>query len=137
MLNRILIVDDSEGWRTFHTTLIKQLYGDLFEIISASSAKEAINLVSQNSNNPFPIIITDLQMENDYYPKSAGEWLIKHIKNLNEYKRSEIIIISGMHNIEQIAKQYSVNCISKAMLVQNKLLMKYMFEKLMPFLTKI
>ena len=42
-----------------------------------------------------------------------------------------------MYNIEEIAKRNEVDCISKTMLVYNKLLMKYMFEKHMPFLEKI
>ena len=137
MRNKILIVDDSTGWQTFHRELIYQLYGDLFEITVASSALEAYNLARKNLSSPFPIIITDLQMENAYGNKLAGEWLIENIQTLKEYAGTRIIIISGMYNIEEIAKRTNVNCISKSMLVQNKLLLKYMLEKLMPFLTKI
>ena len=39
--------------------------------------------------------------------------------------------------LEAIAKKHEVACISKTMLMRNKLLLKYMFEILMPFLTKI
>ena len=76
-------------------------------------------------------------MENSYEPKLAGEWLIEKIREINEYKSVNIVIISAMYNIEQIAKSYEVECISKRLLIRNKLLMKFMFEKLMPFLDKI
>ncbi len=137
MRNKILIVDDSTGWLSFHRELIYQLYGNLFEITVASSALEAYNLARKNLNSPFPVIITDLQMEAAYGQKLAGEWFIENIQTLKEYSSTRIIIISGMYNIEEIAKKLNVDCISKRMLVQNKLLLKYMFEKLMPFLTQI
>lgn len=137
MKNRILIVDDMPTWLAFHTVLIRQLYGKLFEITTASSAASALSIALENKDNPFSLIISDLQMENNYFPKLAGEWFVENLKTIQEYDSSNIIFISGMYNIEQIAQKHNVECISKSMLVRNKLLMKYMFEKLMPFLTKI
>lgn len=137
MKNRILIVDDSESWLMFHKTLINELYGDLFEIITANSAQEAYDIVRQNINNPFNLVITDMQMELIFEDIEAGEWLIQRIKELSKYYACKIVIISGMYNIQKIAEKYNVDCISKNILVHNKLLLKFMFEKLMPFLTKI
>lgn len=91
----------------------------------------------QNADEPFDVILTDLQMEFDYEPKLAGEWLVENIKNIYTYKSTHIIIISGMYNIEHIAKQLNVECISKAILIRNHNLMKFMFEKLMPYLAHI
>ncbi len=137
MLKKILIVDDSKSWLVFHRELIQEFFGELFEVSTASSAAEAINLVRHNVDNPFNIILTDLQMEDNYEPLLAGEWLIKQIKSVKSYDRVPVVIISAMYNIEHIAKQYNVECISKTILVHNKLIFKFMFEKLMPYLNKI
>lgn len=137
IINKILIVDDTPSWSAFHADLIRSLYGNMFEITISNSAFEALNVIKQNAQNPFKIIITDLQMENMYENQTAGEWLIDNIKTVKEYHASKIVIISGMYNIEHIAQKYNVDCISKSMLFRNKLLMKYLFEKLMPFLTQI
>ncbi len=137
MKKKILITDDTSSWLLFHKELIEELYGNLFEVTTASSAFEALDIIKHNIDDPFVLIITDLQMETSYEPKLAGEWLIENIREINEYKSINIVIISAMYNIEQIAKSYGVECISKRLLIRNKLLMKFMFEKLMPFLNKI
>ncbi len=137
MKKKILIVDDTKSWLAFHKDLILQLYPELFEITLANSAVEGLNIIKHNIESPFSLILTDLQMETDYEPKLAGEWLIEHIKNIPEYSRCNIVIISAMYNIEYIAKQLNAECISKNLLIHNKLLMKFMMEKLMPFLNKI
>ena len=134
---KILITDDTHTWLEFHKNLIRDLYGNIFEITTASSAKEAVEIIQKNSDNPFSIIISDLQMETDYEPKLAGEWLCERVKSMPAYSNSKIILISAMFNIELIAKQYKTECISKNMLVRNKLLLKFMFEKLMPSLSNI
>ena len=121
----------------FHKEVIHQLYGDLFEITVAYSATDALNIIRHNTENPFCLIISDLQMETAYEPKLAGEWLVEHIKDLPSYSRTPIVLISAMYNIEHIAQTLGVECISKTLLIHNKLLMKFMFEKLMPFLSKI
>ena len=137
MQKKILIVDDTKSWLLFHKDLIHQLYGDLFEIITADSATEAMDVIRHNSENPFCLIISDLQMETAYEPKLAGEWLVENVKNMPSYSRTPIVLISAMYNIEHIAQILGVECISKTLLIHNKLLMKFMFEKLMPFLSKI
>ena len=137
MNKKILIVDDSLSWLSFHKELITELYGNLFEISLANSANDAYDQIRRNINNPFCLIITDMQMELSFEGKHAGEWLIERIKELRQYYKTQIVIVSGVFNIEHIAKEYNVECLSKALLVRNKLLMKFMFEKLMPFLTQI
>lgn len=137
MQERILIVDDTNSWLVFHKEVIKQLYGDIWEITVAHSAQEAIDIVRHNIENPFGLIITDMQMEDAYEPKLAGEWLVEHIKSIPNYSHTPIIIISAMYNIQQIADRLGVECISKTLLIHNKLLMKFMLEKLMPFLNNI
>ncbi len=135
MQKKILITDDTKTWLYFHQETIKELYNDTFDIQMCDSAVQAYNLVQRNKTNPFDIIITDLQMEDSHEPQTAGEWLINHIKKTDEYSTTKIIIISAMSNIEDIAKKLNVECISKQRLINNKLLLKYMFEKLMPYLS--
>ncbi len=137
MKDKILIADDSMSCRTYHKEIIRELYGDLFEIVLADSAKEALRLIRHNLENPFVLILTDMQMETDYEPKEAGEWLIEHIQSIPEYNKSKIVIISGLYNIEYFAEKLNVECISKSLLAQNKLLVKFMMEKLFPYLNKI
>lgn len=137
MTKKILITDDTSSWLKFHKELIEELYGNMFEVTTASSAFEALDIIKHNTENPFILILTDLQMETAYEPKLAGEWLIENIREIKEYKSVNIVIISAVYNIEQIAKSYGVECISKHLLIRNKLLMKFMLEKLMPFLNKI
>ena len=136
-MNKILLVDDTKSWIIFHKNTISSIFGDYFQITTADCAKEALNIIRKNISNPFDIIITDLQMENDFEPRLAGEWLVERIQEIKEYSTSKIIIISAVYNIESIAKKYKVECISKNMLVRNQLLMKFMFQKIMPFLNKI
>ena len=137
MAKKILIVDDTRSWQIFHKDLIHQLYGDMFEFHFASSATEGYQVVVQNADEPFDVILTDLQMEFDYEPKLAGEWLVENIKNIYSYSSTHIIIVSGTYNIEHIAKQLNVECISKSILIRNHNLMKFMFEKLMPYLVHV
>lgn len=136
MNKRILIVDDTPAWRLFHIELIKQLYADTFEIDTANCAFDAFEIIKNNISNPYDLIISDLQMEMDYEPLLAGEWLVENIQKINAYNRSEIILISSMGNISYIAQKYGVKYIPKPLLIHNKLAMKYMFEQIMPFLTK-
>lgn len=137
MNKRILIVDDSKAWQLFHQELIQGLYGNMFEFITASSAQEAVDIIRHNVQNPFCLILSDLQMEMDYEPLLAGEWLVENIQKISAYNTTNIVLISSMSNIEYIAKKYRVEYIPKALLIYNKLAMKFTFEKLMPFLVDV
>ncbi len=137
MQKRILIVDDTKSWLVFHKEVIQELYGDLFEITTACSATEALDIIRHNTGEDFCMIISDLQMETLYEPKLAGEWLVEHIKDMPKYSKTPIVLISAMYNIEHIALNLGVECVSKTLLIHNKLLMKFVFEKLMPFLANI
>lgn len=112
-MKRILIVDDAYSWRKYHEDIIKNSGAD-FEITLANSATTANELLYSNSDEPFDIILTDMQMESDYLPLYAGEWLIEQIQAFSEYKHTEIIIISAAPNIKYIAEKYGVEFIRKA-----------------------
>lgn len=109
---KILIVDDVEGWREYHKKIVQELFEDA-EIITAESAREAYDKLLQYNNSPFDIIITDLQMESDFEPQYAGEWLVERIKGFKNYLNSKIVIISGAYNIRYIAEVNGVECIPK------------------------
>ena len=111
---KILIVDDSQGWLDYHISALTQIYGEEFTLETANSGRTGYNQVYNNLNEPYSLIISDLQMEYDFEPKYAGEWFIEHVKELKEYKNAPIIIISATYNIKTIADRLQVNCLSKA-----------------------
>ena len=112
-MKRILIVDDVAGWVRFHKTNLEYLNLPDIEIDSANSAYDALSKIEVNIDNPYDIIFTDMQMESNFLPKLAGEWLIEQIQMFDEYKNTKIIIISASPDIEHIAKKYGVSYISK------------------------
>ena len=110
---KILVVDDIKGWRDYHSLILSNLFLDV-EIQTAESAREAYDTLLQNNADPFDIILTDMQMENDFEPKYAGEWLIEQIKTFKAYINTKIVIISAAYNIAHIAEIYGVNYIRKS-----------------------
>lgn len=112
-MKKILIVDDSKKWVDYHKSIIEELYPDQFEIECAYSAKEGFDKITLNIDNPYNIILTDMQMETDFAPLYAGEWFIKQIQSFKEYLNTKIIIISATSNIKFIAEKYNVNYIPK------------------------
>lgn len=110
---RVLIVDDVVGWIKFHSINLKYLDIANLEIDTAGSANEALSKIEISIDNPYDAIFTDLQMESNYLPKLAGEWLVEQIKMFEEYKNTKITIISASPSIEQIAKKHNVKYLSK------------------------
>ena len=115
-MKRILIVDDQASWRNFHLNAVKEVLNDS-QTETAESATQAYSKILENNKTPYDIIITDMQMEIDYEPKMAGEWLIEQIKTLNSYYKTKIIIISASPKIRQIAEFYNVDYIPKRVAV--------------------
>ena len=113
-MKKVLIVDDLQGWREQHYFMLKELLGDGTDFKLASSASEAYEIVYNNMEKPFDLIVTDLQMESDYNPKFAGEWLVEQIKLLNAYKKTRIVIISASYNLQLIAEGLNVHYLSKS-----------------------
>lgn len=111
-MKNILIVDDVKGWRDFNTNVMHELFGDDVNIDTAESATMAYDFLLQAK--PYDIILTDLQMEDSYSPKYAGEWLVEQIKTFNRYNSTKIVMISAAYNIRHIADNLEVNCIPKS-----------------------
>lgn len=112
-MKRILIIDDVPGWVRFHEQNIHHLNIPNIEIDTAISAREALSKLEVSIDNPYDVIFTDLQMESDFLPKYAGEWLIEQIKTFKEYNSTKIVIISASPNIRIIAERNQVLYLSK------------------------
>lgn len=111
-MKNILIVDDVKGWRDFNTNVMHELFGNDVNIDTAESATMAYDFLLQAK--PYDIILTDLQMEDSYSPKYAGEWLVEQIKTFNRYNSTKIVMISAAYNIRNIADNLEINCIPKS-----------------------
>lgn len=115
---KILIVDDSSGWRSYHKETLENIFENVeISIDTAVSAREGYDKVLFSANEPYDLIVTDLQMESDFSPMIAGEWFVRQIQNFTQYKNTKILIVSGMYNIEMTADLLGVDFISKRMLV--------------------
>lgn len=114
-MKKILITDDSPKWVNYHKYAVEQVFqNEEFEIFTAYSAKEGLDMITFYYDKPFDIILTDMQMEIDFSPLYAGEWFIKQIKTYPKYNDTKIIIISAAYNIKDIAKKYNVEYIPKS-----------------------
>lgn len=110
---RVLIVDDVPGWIRFHKNNLEYLNIPNLEIDTADSALQALSKIEVSIDNPYDVIFTDMQMEGNFLPKLAGEWLIEQIQMLNEYRSTKIVIISASPSINLIAQKYGVEYVSK------------------------
>ena len=116
MIN-ILAVDDMSQWRGFHTSALNTILKNTeFLLTVKNSAFDAFNAVNE-AKEPFDLIITDLQMELDFEPEHAGEWLVRNIKDLPKCQNTKIIIVSASYDIRFIAEKYNVDFISKPSLI--------------------
>jgi len=114
-MKKMLIVDDSNNWLQYHAYAVRELFKNTYSIDMANSAAQGFNLITVSLDEPYDVILIDMQMETDYLPFYAGEWLIRQIQFYNEYKNTKIFIISATSNIKQIAKKYNVDYIPKYM----------------------
>jgi len=111
-MKKVLIVDDSQSWVNYHKSNISGIYENI-EIDCAYCARQAYDLIFGMVSDPYDLIITDLNMEYDFEPKYAGEWLVEQIQLLKQYFNTKIYICSAAYNIKMIAEHYNVNYIPK------------------------
>lgn len=112
-MKKILIVDDVPGWIRFHKNNIEYLYPKDLEIETAQCAKEGLSKIELSIDEPYDVIFTDLQMESDFLPQLAGEWLVEQIKTFKEYKNTKIVIVSASPSIQKIAQRQGVMFLPK------------------------
>ncbi len=113
---KILIVDDTLGWVKFHKNALNSILKGENTIDTACCAREGYDKIMQSQKTPYELIITDLQMENDFAPLTAGQWLVQQVFTYPNYN-TKILIVSAMYNIEYIADGLSVEYLSKRLLV--------------------
>ena len=130
MEQKVLVVDDSSGWRDFHKRALYELFGEDIEIVTAESASDGYDKLMLHAKEPFDLIISDLQMESDFAPMSAGEWFVRQVKDFPQYKNSKIVIISASYNIEMTAELLGTDYISKRMLISGILPFKLKLEEM-------
>ena len=111
-MKKILIVDDVKGWRDYHSLVLSELFPDSL-ILKAESARKGYDLLMENNDKPFDIIISDLQMENDFEPKYAGEWFVEQVKSFKSHNKAKVVIVSAAYNVKHIADQLYGSCIPK------------------------
>lgn len=128
-MKKALVVDDIQGWRNFNSEILTEIFNDNICIDTADGAKYAHDLIINNISEPYDIIITDLQMEDDFRPKYAGEWLVEQIKTYREYSNSKIVLVSSSYNIKAIAELLGVNSIQKSTAIKCLLAYKEIFGK--------
>ena len=126
---KILIVDDIQNWRLNHFRLVRELFGVRAQTFFASSATEAYNTILEHQDAPFDIIVSDLQMEEDYEPEHAGEWFVRETKLLKQYQNTCIVLISASSDIEFVAQKLDVDFIAKPTLIYNPLAFKYLMTE--------
>lgn len=112
-MKKILIVDDSPNWVRYHENAVRILLNNNVSIETAFSAKEGVERLMSSIDEPYDVILTDMQMEPDFLPLFAGEWFIKQIRFMKEYNNTKIVIISAASNIRAIAEKYKTYYIPK------------------------
>jgi len=128
---KILIVEDSPEWIKFHINLLNQLFEtDLIEIDFEMSARAGFNRVIKKSETCYDLIISDLEMEEIFGENYAGSWFVRNILKREECKNSKILIISGSHDIKEVAKGFNVDFIPKYALSNNPEIMSYKLEEI-------
>lgn len=118
-MKRILVVDDSRSWVEFNKSNLLKIFERNVEIDCAICAKDAYELIYNTVSMPYDIIVTDLQMENDFGDKYAGEWLVEQIQLLTQYSNTRIVIISASYNIRHIAESLNVEYLPKSVAAQD------------------
>jgi len=85
MSGRILIVDDSEMIRNFHSYVLKSAG---FEVVTAVDGADALEKL-YSSSVPWDMVITDINM-----PNLDGYTLIERLRGEPEFEDIPIIIVS-------------------------------------------
>ena len=128
-MKKFLIVDDQEGWRNFNSNAVMEIFGNDAVVDFANCAQDGYTKLLNNFAEPYDCILTDMQMEEDYAPKMAGEWLIEQIKSIAPYFKSKVVIISASPKIKSVAENYNVDYIPKNLAITSLEVYKYTLLK--------
>lgn len=132
VIMKILVVDDMRQWRNYHKNALNFILNDVeYDLYLAESATNAYKNILENIETPYDLIITDLQMEDDYEPLYAGEWLIAQTQTLKQYTAVPKIIVSAAPNIKMIAENYNVEFLRKPSLIHTPLTYELKIKELL------
>ena len=98
----VIVVDDSEVIRDI---MIRALE-DSYEVVSATSGREAIDLVNINRGKDIACMLLDLNM-----PESNGFVVLDYFRNYHLFKKIPIFIISGDDSKETIDKAFKYDIV--------------------------
>ena len=111
----ILIVDDSEFVRSYHSYILEQAH---FEVVTAVDGSDGLEKLYANS---FDLVLTDINMSN-----MDGYEFIKRVRSDEKYNSLPIIIVSTeseakdkMKGFDAGANLYIVKPSSPEMMVEN------------------
>jgi len=128
---KVFIAEDSSEWLKFHIANLRGFFGeDCVEIDYSYSAMDGLRKISANSDIVYDLVISDLEMEEIIEEKYAGIYFIKRAKEFSACIDSKFIVISGSHDIEEVASLLNVDFIPKYSLSSNPLLINYKLEEL-------
>lgn len=97
MGKKVLIVDDSEMIRNFHTYILKSIG---LEVITAVDGADALEKI-YSSNDPLVMAITDINM-----PNMDGYTLVERLRDDPQFEDIPIIIISTEDELKDKEKGY-------------------------------
>ena len=98
-MKKILVIDDEPIVRT---SCIRSLSPEGYEVKSASSGKEALELLE---NEPFNLVLLDLKM-----PDMDGIEVLKKIKNT--WPDTKVVMITGYSTVETAVKTLKLGAFS-------------------------
>lgn len=94
----ILVVDDSDLVRNF----IKKIFNDTYEVLQAKDGKEAIDIISLNTQNKIVGMFLDLNM-----PNVDGFEVLEYFKQNSLFVKIPVSIITGVDDRENINRATS------------------------------
>lgn len=97
MGKKVLIVDDSEMIRNFHSYILKSIGLDVITAVDGADALEKI----YSSDDPLVMAITDINM-----PNMDGYTLVERLRDDPKYEDIPIIIISTEDELKDKEKGY-------------------------------
>ncbi|MGE5423661.1 MAG: response regulator [Ignavibacteriales bacterium] len=97
MAKKVLIVDDSEMIRNFHSYILKSIGLDVITAVDGADALEKI----YSSDDPLVMAITDINM-----PNMDGYTLVERLRDDPKYEDIPIIIISTEDELKDKEKGY-------------------------------
>jgi len=129
---KIFIAEDAFEWIKFHIFHLKSFLGeDCVEINYAFSSAEGLRKISEKVDYTYDLVISDLEMEELSEEKYAGINFIKRARGFLPCKNAKFLIVSGSHDIKEVASLLGVDFLPKYSLSSNPSLINYKIEEML------